>query len=368
MTDDERMRSPLRIGEVARRTGLTVRTLRHYDDLGLLVPSTRGTGDYRLYSEDDLRRLLDIEHLKSLGLSLDEVRRALDDPGFEAGEALERHIELVQDRVRRERELLGRLRQLRERSDWRAVIEAIALTELLRHPDATVRVRATLDSPTAAPASTLVDSLAGDPSHGVGEVLTWALVQHGTNATAPLVARLRDRDPEVRLRMVHALSKVGDASAVPAVVALLADPVPEVAAKAAFALGQLGGDEAAKALVAQLGLEEGVVRDAVTGSLAHLGAADAVAARLVDGAARVREHAAEVLGYVGSPASVEALAATVADADEDVRLAVVMALGGIAGSAAGRALEEAMASSDERTRGLATRLIRARRGAGRPPR
>ena len=80
----------LRIGEVARRTGLTHRTLRHYDDLGLLVPSGRSGGDYRLYAPEDLDRLLAIQHLKSLGMGLDEIGRALDDPGFDASQALER--------------------------------------------------------------------------------------------------------------------------------------------------------------------------------------------------------------------------------------------------------------------------------------
>lgn len=103
----------LRIGEVARRSGLTLRTLRHYDDLGLLVPSGRTGGDYRLYAPDDLRRLLDIQHLKSLGLSLDEVAAALDDPAFDASAALERHIAVVEERLAAERELLARLRSSR---------------------------------------------------------------------------------------------------------------------------------------------------------------------------------------------------------------------------------------------------------------
>jgi DNA-binding transcriptional MerR regulator len=64
-----------RIGEVADRTGLTRRTLRHYDELGLLVPAGRSGGDYRLYDEDDLLRLLQIQNLKALGLSLPEIVR-----------------------------------------------------------------------------------------------------------------------------------------------------------------------------------------------------------------------------------------------------------------------------------------------------
>ena len=62
----------LRIGDVARRTGLTHRTLRHYDELGLLVPSGRSGSDYRLYSGADLERLLAIQHLKSLGMGLED--------------------------------------------------------------------------------------------------------------------------------------------------------------------------------------------------------------------------------------------------------------------------------------------------------
>ena len=180
------MDAPLRVGEVARRTGLTVRTLHHYDDLGLLVPSERTSGDYRLYSDADLRRLLAIQHLKSLGLSLEEIKRALDDPAFDAADALARHIALVEERIAAERELLSRLRSLGHTDDWSSVVDAIRLAEALRHPDAAVRLRAALDSPTAAPPQTLVAHLTTDPSAGVREVLTWAIAQHGSDATPAL--------------------------------------------------------------------------------------------------------------------------------------------------------------------------------------
>ena len=64
----------LRIGEVARRTGLTVRALHHYDRLGLLVPSERSWGDHRLYTPSDLRRLLDIQHLNKAFGSIPVLR------------------------------------------------------------------------------------------------------------------------------------------------------------------------------------------------------------------------------------------------------------------------------------------------------
>jgi MerR family transcriptional regulator, thiopeptide resistance regulator len=63
----------LKIGEVSKHTGLTVRTLHHYDSLGLLVPSTRSNVGYRLYDLADMRRLLHIQVLCSFGFSLEEI-------------------------------------------------------------------------------------------------------------------------------------------------------------------------------------------------------------------------------------------------------------------------------------------------------
>lgn len=71
----------LKIGELARRTGLTVRALRHYDDIGLLVPSERSGGGYRLYDRQDVARLYRIQALRRLDLSLAEIQRLLDDAG-----------------------------------------------------------------------------------------------------------------------------------------------------------------------------------------------------------------------------------------------------------------------------------------------
>jgi len=81
-------------------------------ELGLLVPNERTCGEHRLYSSEDLRRLLAVQHLKSLGLSLTEVKAALDDPGFDASEALADHITTLEHRLSARQELLGRLRNL----------------------------------------------------------------------------------------------------------------------------------------------------------------------------------------------------------------------------------------------------------------
>lgn len=67
----------MHIGEVAERVKLSHRTVRHYDDEGLLVP-TRSPGGFRLFSEADVQRLLLIRQMKPLGFSLEEMRAVID--------------------------------------------------------------------------------------------------------------------------------------------------------------------------------------------------------------------------------------------------------------------------------------------------
>jgi MerR family transcriptional regulator, copper efflux regulator len=68
----------MQIGVVAERTGLSIRTLRHYDDVGLVRPSARSAGGFRLYTEEDLERLRTIRRMKPLGFTLEEMRQLLD--------------------------------------------------------------------------------------------------------------------------------------------------------------------------------------------------------------------------------------------------------------------------------------------------
>jgi DNA-binding transcriptional MerR regulator len=69
----------MQIGEVAERTGLTQRTLRYYEAIGLLAPATRMEGGFRLYTEEDIRRLEQIVQLKRLlGFSLAEIRQIVE--------------------------------------------------------------------------------------------------------------------------------------------------------------------------------------------------------------------------------------------------------------------------------------------------
>ncbi|RMB62180.1 HEAT repeat domain-containing protein [Tessaracoccus antarcticus] len=355
----------LTVGEVARHAGLSVRTLHHYDQRGLLVPSGRSASDYRLYSPEDLQRLLQIQHLKSLGLGLDEVSAALDADDFDAREVLEEHIAAVEQRLADETRMLRTLRGLRQSAStgWQEVLSAVAQSERLRHPEAHVRFRAALDSTSGLPLEALVAQLVEDPAPGVREVLTWAIARHGHAARDALIPLLTHPDPVVRAQAAHALSKVGDASVAPFVVPLLRDDDVVVASKAAQVLGRFGGHAALTALVGILGDGPDVVGDAVVAALEEVGpsAVAPLVARLGDPAALVRSRAAEALGLVGVADAAEHLAPLVHDDDPSVRFEAIVALGQLAGDAAEAAIEGAQGSPDDRLRHIAARLLRDRR-------
>lgn len=68
----------IQIGQVAARTELSIKTIRHYDEMGLVAPSARSAGGFRLYTEADVQRLLVIRRMKPLGFTLEEMRELLD--------------------------------------------------------------------------------------------------------------------------------------------------------------------------------------------------------------------------------------------------------------------------------------------------
>jgi MerR family transcriptional regulator, copper efflux regulator len=68
----------MQIGQVATRTELSINTVRHYDEVGLVTPSARSSGGFRLYTETDVERLLVIRRMKPLGFTLTEMKDLLD--------------------------------------------------------------------------------------------------------------------------------------------------------------------------------------------------------------------------------------------------------------------------------------------------
>ncbi len=104
-----------KIGELAHRTGLSVRMLRHYDEIGLCRPTKRSAAGYRLYSEADLHRLQQVVSLRQLGLSLEEVRICLDGRQLSAEQVIELQLERLNAMIARQQKLRSRLVAILER-------------------------------------------------------------------------------------------------------------------------------------------------------------------------------------------------------------------------------------------------------------
>jgi DNA-binding transcriptional MerR regulator len=100
-----------RIGELARVAGVTVRTLHHYDELGLLRPSERTQGGHRLYAAQDVERLYRLLAMRSLGLPLEEIRTVLD-RGDGVAETVRRHLVTVERQAEALQALNARLTRL----------------------------------------------------------------------------------------------------------------------------------------------------------------------------------------------------------------------------------------------------------------
>jgi MerR family transcriptional regulator, thiopeptide resistance regulator len=101
-----------RIGEVAAATGLTVRTLHHYDEIGLLRPSERTGAGYRLYSDGDVRRLYRIVAFRRLGLALDEVGALLDAAGADPRPVIRAQLGRLEEEAAARELLRARLERL----------------------------------------------------------------------------------------------------------------------------------------------------------------------------------------------------------------------------------------------------------------
>ena len=99
----------LKVGELARRTGLTVRTLHHYDEIGLLQPSLHTEAGHRLYTAADVARLQQVLSLRQLGFGLEEIRACLDRPGFSPLEVIRQHVARLREQIECQRELGARL-------------------------------------------------------------------------------------------------------------------------------------------------------------------------------------------------------------------------------------------------------------------
>ncbi|WP_018216165.1 MerR family transcriptional regulator [Salinispora vitiensis] len=276
------------IGDVARRSGVSTRMLRHYDSLGLVRPTGRTSGGYREYSDEDVRRLFHVEGLRSLGLSLRQIARALQDPACTPAGLVHDLIRRTEERLDRERELLDRLRMVADTSPtgWADVLRITELITGLDSPSAALRQRSAL-APAAevrVPAELLAGAVLAEADPNVAGALRWALGRADGDALATLTSGARSENVDIRRRAIQAIAELTGDEATAVLVDALDDPDPTVRRHAALALGAHGEVAAVPALV-DLVVEGGHDVEAAE----HLGAlateparADRIVSALVD--------------------------------------------------------------------------------------
>jgi MerR family transcriptional regulator, thiopeptide resistance regulator len=105
-------RARLRVGELAQRTGLSVRALHYYDEIGLLSPPRHTESAYRLYGEAEIARLQQIASLRQLGFALEEIREILTRPDTSVQQVIELHLARLNEQIALMEQLRARLEAL----------------------------------------------------------------------------------------------------------------------------------------------------------------------------------------------------------------------------------------------------------------
>ncbi|MGW0670300.1 MerR family transcriptional regulator [Streptomyces sp. NPDC002746] len=329
------------IGEVARRSGVSARMLRHYESLGLVSPSGRTGSGYREYSGQDIRRIFHIESLRSLGLSLREIGRALDDPGFTPSLLVDDLVRQTRERIAAETELLTVLRRVdaTDPAGWDDVLQVVALLRALGSKSADARQRAALSSgdEVPVPVEALVEAALSETEPNVAGAIRWALARSGDRGPALLAAGLDSPEAAVRERAVQSLAELPGGEAAARLRDALAHSDTVVRGHAALTLGERGVAEAVPTLIGMIaeGRNDTGAADALGVLAGDTAAADRIAAALVD---RLAEDT------TGAPA----------------RGRLTQALAGVPGTRASRALVELSRDSDRAVALTATYLLRLR--------
>ncbi len=120
-----------KVGELARRTGLSVRALRYYDGIGLLSPSRRSEGGHRLYTAEDVVRLQRIKSLRALGFTLREIREYLDGSEVPLEQIIALHLARLRGEIELRRRLCDRLEAVSSERFVETVMEVIEMSERL---------------------------------------------------------------------------------------------------------------------------------------------------------------------------------------------------------------------------------------------
>jgi DNA-binding transcriptional MerR regulator len=329
------------IGEVSRRSGVSARMLRHYESLGLVRPSGRTGSGYREYSAEDVRRIFHVESLRSLGLSLREIGRALEDPGFKPSALVDDLVRQTRERIAAETELLTRLCRIgaADPADWEDVLQVVALLQALGAKSPHTRQRAALASAdeVRVPVEALAEAALGETDPNVAGALRWALARAGAGGTALLAEGVGSPVAAVRERAVRALAEMPGEEAATRLREALAHPDVVVRRYAALALGARGAADASPVLLDMVaeGWNDTEAADALSVLAGDAATADqltaALASRLADGAT-----------------------------DGPARGRLTQALAGIPGAAASCALEELSHDGDRAVALTAAYLLQLR--------
>jgi len=205
----------LKVGELAKRTGLTVRALHHYDGIGLLTPSARSDSGYRLYNADDVTRLYRIQALQRLGFALAEIGDMLAGSGPALPGLIAQQIAALDGQIEQALALRTRLQQLQRRlagdteptlADWLTTLELMTMYEkyLTQQQADTLRQRkAALGEQYDADWRALTDRVRAliDAKVSPHSMEAQALAQQWTAHTQQLVCG--DEDLLIKLDVMH---------------------------------------------------------------------------------------------------------------------------------------------------------------------
>lgn len=328
------------IGEVSRRSGVSSRMLRHYDALGLVKPTGRTSGGYREYSADDIRRLFQVECLRTLGLSLHEAKRALDDPDFAPADLVKELIRHTRARIAAETDLLRKLERVdvAAPAQWEDVMGIVTVLRALESDSGSLRQQAVLarHESVSLPVEALVEAALSEEDPYVAGALRWSLARAADAALTDLAAGLDSPTVEVRRRAISAIAAVPGSEATVLLRKGLRDRDVGVRDRAAVALGSRHGVEAIPALL----------------EMVVVGRSDVEAAEVLGLLAQATEVADDIVG-----AMLDRFGST---DDGPTRLRITQALAEIPGVGAREALVGLTVDDDRVIAATASAIIQVR--------
>lgn len=211
----------LTVGELARRCGLTVRTLHHYDSIGLLTPSVRSAAGYRHYDRANIERLHRIQALRQLGLSLTDIGTALSGPEQPLAEVVDRQLIQIDQELARIGRLRNRLEAMRKQlvagqsldlAEWLETLELMTMYEKYFSPEELKDLPLHRDPGVLAQWAALVGEVQAAMNQGATPdapqahalALRWMeMVERGTGNNPAFLTRLKsmlDNEPGLRER------------------------------------------------------------------------------------------------------------------------------------------------------------------------